>query len=432
VPGSVAGLYEAHQKHGKMPWDSLVIPAVGMAAKGILVTEAEAQSYNRYKKQFKQLNPFKNAFVKTKPWKAGDTLIQTTLANTLLRIQQDGAAGFYSGPTANRIAAQSKAGKGIISLDDLKNYSAKWRKPVVFPYKNYTIISMPPPSSGGLCLAELFNMIEPYPLKKWGYKSAKSVHLMVEAERRAYADRSVHLGDSDFYPVPIDSLTSKAYAMRRMSNFDSTISTRSAKIQAGVLAKAESEETTHYAIVDKEGNAVSVTTTINSNYGSKVIVEGGGFFLNNEMDDFSAKPGQPNQFGLIGNEANAIAPGKRMLSSMTPTIVEKDGVLFMVVGTPGGSTIITSVFQVICNVIEFELPLLEAVHNTRFHHQWRPDTIFYEQNGLSLPTIDSLRSMGHTLVRRSNIGRVEAILRTSKGRLHGVADRRGDDSAAGF
>ena len=290
---------------------------------------------------------------------------------------------------------------------------------------------MPPPSSGGIVLSQLLNMIEPYALSDWGFQSTKSVHLITEAERRAYADRAEHMGDSDFYEVPVNQLIKKEYATKRMADFDTEKATPSSEISAGKVAE-ESEETTHYSIVDTEGNAVSVTTTLNSGYGSRVVVKGAGFLLNNEMDDFSAKPGVPNLFGLVGGEANAIEPEKRMLSSMTPTIIEKDNELFMVVGTPGGSTIITSVFQTFINVVEYGLPLKDAVHNPRFHHQWLPDMIFIEEDAISPEERENLEKMGHQIKTRGNIGRVEAILKHPNGKLEGVADRRGDDSAAGF
>lgn len=432
VPGSVEGMYVAHQKYGKLPWSELLQPAINLAENGLKVTEREVETYNEHLWLFKEFNPHKNAFVKETAWKKGDILLQKDLAAVLKRIQKEGRAGFYEGKTADLIVQEMKKTKGIISHEDLKNYNAAWRAPIQFDYKGYNIISMPPPSSGGLCLAELFNMVEPYPMEKWGFQSAKSIHLFTEAARRAYADRTEHLGDLDFYPVPVETLSSQAYADMRMQNYVDSMASSSDSISHGNPYPTESEQTTHYCVVDAEGNAISVTTTINSNFGSKVIVEGAGFFMNNEMDDFSSKPGVPNQFGLLGNEANSIAPHKRMLSSMTPTIVEKEGQFFMAVGSPGGSKIITTVFQVVTNVIDYKLPLKEAVHKPRFHFQWLPDFLYYEEGAFSETLLSQLKAMGHTPKSRAAIGQVEAILRLPNGQLEGVSDIRGDDDAQGF
>lgn len=432
VPGSVEGMYVAHQKYGKLPWKVLLQPAIDLAQNGIKVTAREVAAYNEHMWLFKKFNPHENAFVKEVAWKKGDRLVQKDLAEVLKRIQQEGRAGFYEGKTADLIVQEMQKTKGIISHQDLKNYTAVWRAPIQFDYKGYTIISMPPPSSGGICLAELFNMVEPYPMEKWGFQSAKSIHLFTEAARRAYADRTEHLGDIDFYPIPVETLSSQAYADMRMQNYVDSIATPSDRISHGNPYPKESEQTTHYCVVDAEGNAISVTTTINSNFGSKVIVEGGGFFMNNEMDDFSSKPGVPNQFGLLGNEANAIAPHKRMLSSMTPTIVEKDSAFFMAVGSPGGSKIITTVFQVVTNVIDYKLPLKDAVHQPRFHFQWLPDLLYHEEGAFSDALLTELKAMGHTPKSRDAIGQVEAILRLPNGQLEGVSDIRGDDDAQGL
>ena len=381
---------------------------------------------------FAKYNPHPNAFVKDELWVKGDLLIQRELAAVLTSIRDKGRAGFYEGETANLIIAEINKSAGIMTYEDLKNYNAEWRQPITFPYKSYNIISMPPPSSGGICLAELLNMIEEYPIGKWGFQSPASIHLMTEAARRAYADRAEHLGDMDFYPVPIEQLISQNYANERMYNYDSDTATSSDSISHGNPYPPESEETTHYCIADKEGNVISVTTTINSNFGNKIIVEGAGFILNNEMDDFSAKPGSPNQFGLLGNEANSIAPHKRMLSSMTPTIVEKNNEFFMAVGSPGGSKIITTVFQVITNVIEFNMPLKDAVHKPRFHFQWKPNTLFYEEGAFDNELLEELISLGHYPKSRDEIGQVEAIIRLPNGKLEGIGDIRGDDSANGL
>lgn len=432
VPGSVEGMWQAHQRFGQLPWAQLVEPAVQLAEKGVLLTASEAASFNEHRDDFKKYNTYTPAIVKETNWKKGDLFVQTELAATFRRIRDLGRAGFYEGETAELLVAEMRSRNGIIDLTDMRDYNAQWRDPLRFDYKGYQIISMPPPSSGGVALAELFHCIENQDIAKMGFHSVEAMHLMAEAERRAYADRAEHLGDPDFYTVPTKGLLSRRYAQLRMQDFSPLRATPSDSIRAGKVQDYESEETTHYSIVDAAGNAVSVTTTINTSYGSYVVVKGAGFVLNNEMDDFSAKAGAPNLFGLLGADANAIAPHKRMLSSMTPTIVEKDGKLLLVVGTPGGATIITSVFQVILNVIEFQLPLQEAVHSGRFHHQWKPDKLYYERNRFSKSVIQRLQAMGHHPEVRGAIGRVEAILRLPDGRWEGVADNRGDDSAAGY
>ena len=324
-------------------------------------------------------------------------------------------------------------GKGLITHDDLANYEVVWRKPLSDFYKNYKIISMAPPSSGGVALIQLLKSVEPYAIAAWGHNSLQTVHLMTEAERRVYADRAEYLGDPDFTQVPVSQLVSNQYNDERMTSFNPLAATPSEEVKAGeIRTYAESEETTHFSIVDPFGNAVAVTTTINGWYGNTVVVAGSGFFLNNEMDDFSAKPGTPNMFGVLGGEANKIEPGKRMLSSMTPTIIEKDNNLYMVLGTPGGSTIITSVFQTILNVIEHGMTMQEAVNAPRFHSQWIPDLIVAEENGLDQSTITALENLGHTFRFRKAIGRVDAILVMKDGKYEGGADKRGDDFAEGF
>lgn len=429
VPGAVDGMVKAHQKFGKLPWKQLVEPSILLARDGYLLTQPEAETLNKFQEEFKKYNRHKTVF-QQQTWKIRDKIVQSELATTLELIRDNKEAGFYEGPVADKLVAEVQAGKGIITKEDLKAYEAVWRKPIYFNYDNYRLISMPPPSSGGIALAQMLAMLEPYPLDKYGFQSTKSVHLITEAERRAYADRAEHLGDSDFYKVPRNQLIDEQYLLQRMKSFDPAKASVSESVEAGKML-AESEETTHFSIVDKEGNAVSLTTTLNSNFGSKTVVQGAGFFLNNEMDDFSAKPGVPNLYGLVGNEANAIAPEKRMLSSMTPTIIEKDKELFLVVGTPGGSTIITSVLQVFLNLVEYDLGLKEAVHNKRFHHQWLPDQLFIEKGSLSEKVVGELEKMGHQVKERGSIGRVEAILK-SNNKLEGVADNRGDDDASGY
>jgi len=432
TPGTVAGLIAAHQKYGKLDLKKLLEPAIRYAEKGFPISGAEAGRLNSFQPAFRKFNSHPNPFLKD-AWKAGDMLVQKELARTLRLIQDKGMPGFYAGETANEIVAEMQSGGGIVSHKDLENYEAKWRKPLVGKYKNYKIISMPPSSSGGVALLQLLKMVEPYPLRQWGFQSKEAVHVMAEASRRVYADRSQYLGDTDFYPVPIDSLLNDRYLLKRMADFDPAKATPSETVGAGNFKiTIESFETEHTSVVDAEGNAVSVTTTLNSNYGCKVWVDGAGFFLNNEMDDFSVKPGVPNQFGLVGAEANAIQPNKRMLSSMTPTIVEKEGQLFMVLGTPGGSTIITTVFQVFLNVAEFGMDLEKAVNAGRFHHQWLPDQIMTERGAFNPATRQALERMGHSFNEVDRIAVIKAILKLPDGRLHGVGDfRNPDDDAMG-
>lgn len=432
VPGTVDGLFTAHAKYGHLPFTKLIEPAIKLAEEGFEITQDEAGRLNTNKPLFTKFNAA-NAFIKADAWKQSDLLIQKDLAWTLTQIKEKGRSGFYEGPVAEKIIAEMKQGGGIITFDDLKAYHSKWRIPVTSIYKDYKIIAMPPPSSGGIALAQLLRMVEPYPLKAWGFMDPRSIHLMAEAERRVYADRSQYLGDEDFYPVPKDSLLDPKYIKYRMKDFDQDHATKSNSIYAGNFKLAlEHFETTHISVVDKDGNAVGVTYTLNGNFGSKVVVDGAGFFLNNEMDDFSSKPGVPNMFGLIGAEANSIAPGKRMLSSMTPTIVEKNGQLSMVIGSPGGSTIITSVFQVFLDVTEWNMGMAEAVAASRFHHQWLPDEIMMETKTFNATTQAKLQAMGHSLRDIKYIGLVDAIMKLPNGKLEGGADPRGDDDAEGW
>ncbi len=430
IPGSVDGMYEAFKKFSKLQdWKQLVQPAIDIAEKGFKLTKKQAKNLNDKKEVFQEVNQHQNPFNSPNRYRAGDVFIQKDLAHTLTLIRDEGRAGFYEGENAQRLAQEMQKHQGIIGTDDLKNYQSVWRDVISFPYKNYTIHSMPPPSSGGILLAQLMQSIEPYPIKSWGFQDVRSIHLMTEAEKRAYADRAIHLGDGDFYPVPVEDLINPHYVTERMRDFNISKASDLESIQAGQFD--ESEETTHFSIVDSYGNAVSITTTLNGGYGSKVVVEGAGYLLNNEMDDFSAKVGVPNMYGLVGAEANKIEPGKRMLSSMTPTIVEKEGKLFMVLGTPGGSTIITSVFQTILNVIEFEMPVGKAVEAPRFHHQWKPEDLFYENGAFAADKVKSLEKMGHQVSSRSSIGRVELIV-AQNGKLEAAADTRGDDHVDGF
>lgn len=429
VPGTVDGMIKAHQKYGKIKdFSTLVKPAIQLAKNGYALTENEAARFNEYEAAFRRHNSLPNPFIRDGGWKTGDKFVQTDLANTMQRIHDQGEAGFYEGETADKIVAEMKRGNGIITKEDLKNYEAQWREPIIGQYKDYKIISMPPSSSGGIVLVQMLKMVEDYPLSKYGFQSKEAVHTMAEAERRAYADRSIHLGDSDFYPVPMDSMLEKSYLLERMSSFSKDTATLSSDIASGDFKmNVESFETTHTSVVDSEGNAVSVTTTLNLNFGSKVVVSGAGFMLNDEMDDFSAKPGVPNYFGLVGGEANAIQPGKRMLSSMTPTIVEKDNEVFMVLGAPGGSTIITAVFQVFLNVTEFGMDLEQAVNAKRFHHQWLPDEIVVEKGAISAENRAALEAMGHSFREIERMAVIKAIHKRADGKWHGVGDPRNPD-----
>lgn len=432
VPGSVDGMVRAHNKFGRLPWADVVASAIRLAENGFPITARQAGELNRGKVNFSKYNPAGAALVRPATWQAGDLLVQPQLAETFKRIRDRGRAGFYEGETAALIVAEMKRGGGLISAEDLRNYRAVWRKPLTGNYKDYGMITMPPPSSGGIALIQLLNSVSPYPLKRWGHNSDSTVQVMVEAERRVYADRAEHLGDPDFYSVPQNALVAPAYSVKRMADFNWDAATSSSTISAGTVPVKEHEETTHFSIVDRDGNAVSLTTTLNGSYGSMVFVQGAGFLLNNEMDDFSVKPGSPNMYGLVGGEANAIAPGKRMLSSMTPTILTKNGKLFMVVGTPGGSTIITSVFQTILNVVEFAQDMQRAVNAKKFHHQWLPDQVDLEDGAIDSLQQLKLKAKGYKLVRRGSIGRVDAILKTKRGDLQGGADPRGDDVAVGW
>ena len=427
IPGTIAGLYEIHNKFGTMPWKDLVQPAINLAKNGYRVTNKQKRSFDSKKEDFIKING-KNTFYAT-DYEIDDLVINLPLANTLKLIQDKGRAGFYKGINADRLIQRVKETGGIITSNDLVSYSPVWRAPIQFKYKELLITSMSPPSSGGICLGQMLEMIEPFDISQYGHNSLKSIQLMVEAERRSYADRAEFLGDPDFIEVPQNKLLDSIYLSDRMKSFNWDNATLSDEINPGNIVFNETEETTHYSIIDKLGNAISVTTTLNGSYGSKVFVEDGGYFLNNEMDDFSSKPGVPNMFGLLGSEANSIMPGKRMLSSMTPTIVEKNNKLYMILGTPGGSTIITSVFQTILNAYEFKMSMQEAVNAARFHHQWKPDVVVLEPKKFDSDLIFKLKEKGYNIEEKFSriIGRVDAIMVDEDGNISTGADPRGDD-----
>jgi gamma-glutamyltranspeptidase/glutathione hydrolase len=432
VPGTVDGMINAHSKFGKLPFRDVIQPAIDLAENGFTLTGQQAEDLNSNRSQFIERNRARPVFVKDSTWKEGDMLIQHDLAETLKRIRDQGRDGFYSGKTARLITREMQRGNGIISEQDLKEYSSVSRVPLSADYKGFKIITVPPPSAGGIILIQLLEMIEPYPIKEWGFHNSRTVHLMVEAERRAFADRSEYPGDPGFMKIPVNQLTDRKYMLHRMSSFDENRASSSLDIKPGTPGQYVSEETTHFSVIDPEGNAVSVTTTLNGGFGSSIVVDSAGFLLNNEMDDFSIKPGFPNMYGLAGGEANSVQPGKRILSSMTPSIVEKEGRLFLIVGTPGGSTIPTSVFQVIVNVIDFNMNIQDAVDAGRFHHQWLPDWISFENNTFDSITVQKLTGMGHILKPRTSLGRINAILILHDGKKAGGADKRGNNSSCGY
>jgi gamma-glutamyltranspeptidase / glutathione hydrolase len=442
VPGSVAGMWEAHQRFGSLPWNELVQPAVNLA-EGIVVHERLARSLQSYQERLRRFPATAAVFLPGgRAPRVGDRLEQRDLAETLRRVARDGKDGFYRGRTAELVEAEMRRGGGIITRQDLARYEARWREPIVFAYRDYSVVSMPPASSGGATLGKMLKILEGYDLRALGHHSAEHIHLWTEASRRAYADRNEYLADPDFVPQPLPRMFSAEYAAERRATIDPRRATPSTQVQPGMgpapvpgqTVLREGEHTTHYSVVDGRGNAVAVTTTINSLYGNLVTVAGAGFLLNNEMDDFAAKPGTPNQFGLVQGEANAIEPGKRMLSAMTPTLVlDPQGRVRLVTGTPGGSTIITSVAQIVSNVVDFGMDLQTAMAAPRLHHQHLPDLLRYENRGLHAPVVQQLRAMGHQIEERPGFqGDVQSILIRPDGVMVGVSDPRRGGAAVGL
>ena len=435
VPGTVDGLLQALERHGTISRQDAIAPALRLARDGFPLPHDIAQQFNGRREAFAEHPATLAAFSKAdgEPLAAGDLFRQPHLAATLERISEQGRDGFYQGETAELIVQEMERIGGLVTREDLAAYRSAWREPVQGTYREHAIVAMPPPSSGGVLLVQMLNMLEPFDVGGAGFGSAVTIHRMIEVERRAYADRAVHLGDPDFYDVPTGLLTSKDYALERFANFDPKAASSSNDIAASQLPP-ESPETTHVSVMDAAGNAVAYTTTLNFSFGARMVVTGAGFLLNNEMDDFSARPFTPNAYGLIGGEANAIAPGKRMLSSMTPTIVLKEGTPWLVTGSPGGSTIITTVLQVLVNAIDHGMDLGHAVAAPRFHHQWQPDRVILEPHGISPDTQALLKGMGHVELIEMRWGRgigdANSAMRTPDG-LTAVADPRNAGGAAG-
>lgn len=436
VPGSVDGLLRVWRDHGSgtISRKQLLAPAIRLARGGFSVSRELAETLNAKRDMFAADPAAASIFIRDgdRPWREGDRLVQKDLASTLERIAQHGRDGFYAGPVAAAIADQQAAAGGLITREDLAGYEAVYREPVRGSFRGYDIVSMGPPSSGGILLVEMLNMLDLFPVEQYGLGSSRYVHVLTEIERRAYADRAEHLGDPDYWDVPLEALTSKAYAEERAATIDLEHATPSSEVSAGSVTVRESPQTTHYSIVDPVGNAVSVTTTLNASFGSGIVIDGAGFLMNNEMDDFVSKPGVPNLYGLVGGDANAIEPGKRMLSSMTPTVVLRNGRPAMVLGSPGGSTIITTVLQVFLNVALHGMDIQEAVDAPRRHHQWLPDRIVYEEGAFAEDVRDALLGMGHTLADTPrSIGAANCILIDDEG-LHGAPDPRRQSAARGF
>jgi gamma-glutamyltranspeptidase/glutathione hydrolase len=428
IPGSIAGMISTHA-YAKLAFAKLIEPAIEFAEFGYVISEREAKGLNADRENFLKFSSAPSAFTKKEVWKAGDTLIQPELAATLKRIQAKGLAGFYEGATAEYIVKEMQHSGGYVSLEDLKNYTPKFRKPIEFDYRGHHIISFAPPSSGGILIAQMMQMIAPFNVEKMGLNTLASVNLMVESQRRAYADRAEHMGDPDYWKVPTKTLISKSYAQARMSDYKEGVAGSSKITTAGQAH--ESEQTTHLSVIDKEGNMVAITTTLNDTYGNKTIVAGAGFLLNNEMDDFSIKPGVPNMYGALGGEANSIQPGKRMLSSMTPTLVTLKGKPYISIGTPGGTTIPNQVYEGLVNIIDHKMTIKQAIDATRFHHQWIPDVVALESD-FPEDIETGLKNMGYKTIKRGKFGRMDGILISSDGKRMAAGDKRGDDSVAGY
>jgi gamma-glutamyltranspeptidase/glutathione hydrolase len=434
VPGTVDGMVTALQRYGRMPLEMVIQPAIDLAKNGYYLSYTQARSLNNYKESFEKFDGSKEYFTKKngEPYKEGDLFVQSDLAEVLEQISRYGRDGFYSGSVADNIVNEMRKQGGLISYADLRNYKSKWREPVKARFQDYELSIMPPPSSGSIAIAQILDMMDDYALSELGHNSADYVHLMAESMRRAFADRSYYLGDPDFYDVPKQDLLDPKYNKFRMIDFSMDTITHSSSLSHGEFSNNyESDETTHFSVIDKDGNAVAVTTTLNGSFGSKVAVSGSGFLLNNEMDDFSAQPGEPNAYGLIGGEANSIEPGKRMLSSMTPTIVTKDGKVRMILGAAGGPRIITGTLQSFLNIAVFGMNPQEAIAANRVHHQWLPDVLYYENYGLSPDTIELLEDKGHQL-RRMSIARGHIIYVDELGNKSSGVDPRGDGHAAGY
>jgi gamma-glutamyltranspeptidase/glutathione hydrolase len=428
IPGSVAGMFSTHA-FAKLSMADLLEPAIELAEFGHVLTEKEAGGLNSQRADFLKYSAAASALTSKEKWKAGDTLYQPELAATLKRIQKNGLAGFYEGKTAELIVKEMSYGGGIITKEDLKSYQPKFRKPIEFDYKNHHIITFSPPSSGGIIIAQMMKMIAPFDIAKMGLNTFESVNLMVEAQRRAYADRAEHMGDPDYWKVPTTTLVSDEYVKERMKDFEPGVAGSSKITLAGV--PKETEQTTHFSTMDKEGNMVANTTTLNGSYGNRTIVTGAGFLLNNEMDDFSVKPGVPNMFGAIGGEANAVQPGKRMLSSMTPTLVTLNNKPYITIGSPGGTTIPNQVYEGLVNIIDYKMSMKQAIDASRFHHQWIPDRVDVESD-FPEATIQALKAKGYTVTKRGRFGRMDGILINETGELVAAGDKRGDDSVAGY
>jgi len=428
IPGSIAGMISTHA-YAKLPFAKLIEPAIEFAEFGYVISEREAKGLNADRANFLKYSSAPSAFTQKEVWKAGDTLIQPELAATLKRIQAKGLAGFYEGATAEYIVKEMQHSGGYVGLEDLKNYKPKFRKPLEFDYRGHHVISFAPPSSGGILIAQMMQMIAPFNVEKMGLNTLSSVNLMVESQRRAYADRAEHMGDPDYWKVPTKTLISNSYAQARMSDYKEGVAGSSKITVAG--GAHESEQTTHLSVIDKEGNMVAITTTLNDTYGNKTIVAGAGFLLNNEMDDFSVKPGVPNMYGALGGEANSIQPGKRMLSSMTPTLVTVKGKPYISIGTPGGTTIPNQVYEGLVNIIDHKMTIKQAIDATRFHHQWIPDVVALESD-FPEDIEAGLKNMGYKTIRRGKFGRMDGILISVDGKRMAAGDKRGDDSVAGY